>query len=79
MRKSLVQLIEIANDVKTFLGIGSFRLSIYDDGADAEFQCVQVRDVYTLVKLLHGLSLFIGTKDGFVFLRISENYVEEEQ
>lgn len=76
MSKSFEELIERAFDIKVFFKIGSYELHHYEDGSFVDFHVHSVLDLPTLIKLAGHLELKIISGDGFMIVRLLEDYQE---
>lgn len=74
MRKSLEQLIEISQDVRTFLNVASFEIHIYEDGSFTEFHVQKVKDVAELVRVANFLHVSLYHDDTYIIVHIDEEY-----
>ena len=76
MRQSLVELIEVAFDVKVYFGVSSYELHQYDDGSYVEFHVQKVPDVKRLLSLANDLDMIITYDERGIIIRLYENYQE---
>lgn len=76
MRQSLIDLIEVAFDVKVYFGVSSYELHQYDDGSYVDFLVQKIPDVKRLLSLANGLDMRILYDERGIIVRLSENYVE---
>lgn len=76
MRQSLVELIEVAFDVKVYFGVSSYELHQYDDGSYVEFHVQKVPDVKRLLSLVNDLDMVITYDERGIIIRLYENYQE---
>lgn len=74
MRKSLEQLIEISQDVRTLLNVASFEIHIYEDGSYTEFHVQKVKDVAELVRVANGLHVSLYHDDHYIIVHVNEEY-----
>lgn len=76
MRQSLIDLIEVAFDVKVYFGVSSYELHQYDDGSYVDFLVQKIPDVKRLLSLAMGLDVRILHDERGIIVRLSENYEE---
>lgn len=76
MRQSLIDLIEVAFDVKVYFGVSSYELHQYDDGSYVDFLVQKIPDVKRLLSLANGLDMRILHDERGIIVRLFENYVE---
>lgn len=76
MSQSLVELIEVAFDVKVYFGVSSYELHQYDDGSYVEFHVQKVPDVKRLLSLVNDLDMVITYEERGIIIRLYENYEE---
>ena len=76
MRQSLIDLIEVAFDVKVYFGVSCYELHQYDDGSYVDFLVQKIPDVKRLLSLANGLDMRILHDERGIIVRLSENYVE---
>lgn len=76
MRQSLIDLIEVAFDVKVYFGVSSYELHQYDDGSYVYFLVQKIPDVKRLLSLANGLDMRILHDERGIIVRLSENYEE---
>lgn len=74
IRKSLIDLLEVSRSVKVAYNAISYEVYDYEDGSYTEFRLQKVHGVDKLAKLTKGFDVNIYTSDGFVIVRIYENY-----
>lgn len=74
MSQSLVELIEVAFDVKVYFGVSSYELHQYDDGSYVEFHVQKVPDVERLLSLVNDLDMVITYDERGIIIRLYENY-----
>lgn len=74
MRKSLEQLIEISQDVRTLLNVASFEIHIYEDGSFTEFHVQKVTDVAELIRVANFLHVSLYHDDNYIIIHINEEY-----
>lgn len=76
MRKSLSTFIETCFDIKVFLAVGSYELHDYEDGDYADFKVNKIKDPKTLSRIIGNHEYQILADDGFLRVRVFENYEE---
>mgnify|MGYP003467707512 CR=1 FL=1 len=76
MSKSFQELIERAFDIKVFFRISCYELHHYEDGSYADFHVQKVVDLPTLIRLAGSLELKFFGGDGFMIVRLFEDYSE---
>lgn len=76
MSKSFEELIERAFDIKVFFKVGSYELNHYDDGSFVDFHVQKVLDLPTLIRLAGHLELKFLSGDGYMIVRLFEDYQE---
>lgn len=76
MTKSLEYLIEVAFDVKVFLGVASYALYQYEDGSFVEFHVQKILNPQALLNLTKGLEIRLYHTENDIMIRIEENPVE---
>lgn len=76
MRKSLSTFIDTCFDIKVFLKVGSYELHHYEDGSYADFRIAKIDDPKTILRLANNHELRIREHNGFVVIRVFENYEE---
>lgn len=76
MSKSFQELLERANDIKLFFRITSFQLHVYEDGSFVDFHVQRVVCLPKLLELAGSLELKFFPANGFMIVRLIENYEE---
>lgn len=76
MSKSFAELIERAFDLKVYFHVSSYQLYQYEDGSYADFHVQKVVDLPTLIKLAGPLELKFFCGDGFMIVRLFEDFSE---
>lgn len=76
MSKSFQELIERAFDIKVFFMVDSYELHHYEDGSYIDFHVQKVVALPTLIRLAGPLELKFFRGDGFMIVRLFENYTE---
>lgn len=74
MSKSFQELIERAFDIKVLLEVGSYELHHYEDGSFVDFHVQKVLSLPTLIKLAGKLELKFFSADGYMIVRLFEDY-----
>lgn len=76
MTKSLIDLIDVAFNVKVYFKVGSYELHQYDDGSYVDFIVQKIPDVKRLLSLANGLDMQILRGDAGIIVRLYENFSE---
>lgn len=76
MRKSFEELIERAFDIKVYFCVSSYEMFQYEDGSYVDFRVQKVVDLPTLIRLAGPLELKFFYGDGYMIVRLFENYQE---
>ena len=76
MRNSLSTFIDRCFDIKVFLAVGSYELHDYEDGDYADFKVSKINDPKTLSRIIGNLDYRILSDDGFVKIRVFEDFKE---
>ena len=76
MSKSFQELIERAFNIKVFFMLGSYELHHYEDGSYVDFHVQKVVCLPTLIKLAGPLELKFFSGDGYMIVRLFEDYSE---
>lgn len=76
MRSSLATFIDRCFDIKVYLAVGSYELHDYEDGDYADFKVSKINDPKTLSRIIGNLDYRILADDGFIKIRVFENYEE---
>lgn len=76
MTKSLEKLIDVAFDIKVFLGVASYTLYQYKDGSYVEFHVQKILNPWQLLHLTGGLEIRLFHTENDIMIRIEENPVE---
>lgn len=76
MSKSFQELIERAFDIKVFFRLSCYELHHFEDGSYADFRVQRIVDLPTLIRLAGSLELGIFGGDGFIIVRLFEDYNE---
>lgn len=76
MRNSMIQLIEIAYDVKVFCAVSSYELHHYDDGSYVDIKVMKINDPRTLCRLVKNLEFRLIEEEGNIVIRIFEDFRE---
>lgn len=74
MTKSFQELIERAFDIKVLFQLSSYELHHYEDGSYVDFHVQKVLCLPTLVKLAGKLELKFFSADGYMIVRLFEDY-----
>lgn len=76
MRNSMIQLLETAYNVKVFCAQCSYELYDYDDGSYVDIKVRNINDPRTLCRLVKNLDFRLIEKDGYILIRIVEDFKE---
>lgn len=76
MSKSFQELIERAFDIKVFFMLSSYELHHYEDGSYVDFHVQKVVCLPTLIKLAGPLELKFFRGEGYMIVRLFEDYQE---
>lgn len=76
MRQSLSKFIDTCFDVKTLFSVRSYVLNHYDDGAFADFNCREINDPVALARIVGDHEYRIFADEGFLRVRVFENFKE---
>ena len=76
MRNSLSTFIEKCFDIKVCLAVGSYELHDYEDGDYADFIVKKINDPKTLSRIIDNHDYMILADDGFIRVRVFENFME---
>lgn len=76
MRQSLATFIDKCFDIKVFLAVGSYELHDYEDGDYADFIVKKIADPKTLSRIVGNHDYMILADDGFLRVRVYENFIE---
>ena len=76
MSKSFEELIERAFDIKVFFKVGSYEVNQYEDGSFIDFHVPKVVGLPTLIRLAGPLELAFYNGEGYMIVRLFENYTE---
>lgn len=76
MTKSLQELIERANDIDVFFGLGFYGLHHFEDCSFVDFEVLKVEDINTLLRLAGGLTLKFYAHSDYMIVRLLERYEE---
>lgn len=76
MRTSMSIFIDTCFDIKCHLAVGSYEMHDYSDGSYADFRVKSIKDPATLLEIMKGHSCYILSEDGFVIVRVFENFKE---
>lgn len=76
MSKSFEELIERAFDIKVFFKVGSYEVNQYEDGSFIDFHVPKVVSLPTLIRLAGPLELAFYHGEGYMIVRLFENYTE---
>lgn len=68
--------IDTCFDIKCHLAVGSYEMHDYSDGSYADFRVKSIKDPATLLKIMNSHSCSILAEDGFVVVRVYENFKE---
>lgn len=74
MTKSFQELIERAFDIKVLFQLSSYELHQYEDGSFVDFHVQKVVCLPTLIKLAGTLELKFFRGDGYMIVRLFEDY-----
>lgn len=72
MTKSLEELINVAFDIKVFLSVGSYEFHHYEEDSYVEFRTRNIKDPLSLLRIAHGLQLYIFADNDSVIVRLYE-------
>lgn len=72
MKKTLVELIERAFDIKCHFQLSSYELHHYDDGSFVDFHVQKVVNLPELIKLAGGLELKFFNDTSSIIVRLLE-------
>lgn len=72
MTKTLAELIDRAYYIKKHFNLGSYELSVYEDGSFADFRVNKILDLPTLMRLAGGLQLKLYPGDDKIIVRLFE-------
>lgn len=72
MKKSLEELIERANNIKTYLEVSKFELSYYDDGSFIDFRVKAINQLQGLLSLAGFCQLKIFADENEMVIRMFE-------
>jgi hypothetical protein len=76
MTDSFKKLIEVAFDIKVFLGVASYTLYQYKDGSFVEFHVNKITNPRGLLELAKGSDIrFYGSENG-IMIRVEEDPVD---
>lgn len=78
MKKSFVELVEVATAVQEFLQCSSFDLHHYYSGSYVEFVTLKIVDVPGLLNAAKGLDLKLFGNNTSILVRLYERANEEE-
>ena len=76
MSKSFQDLIESAFNIKVLFMLSSYELHHYEDGSYVDFHVQKVVCLPALIKLAGPLELKFFSGDGFMIVRLFEDYQE---
>lgn len=76
MRNSLSTLIEKCFDIKVHLAVSSYELYDYEDGDYVDFKVDKINDPKTLSRIIGGNKYRILADNGFLIIRVYENFME---
>lgn len=72
MTDSFKKLIEVAFDIKVFLGVASYTLYQYEDGSYVEFHVHKILNPRGLIDLANGLEIRFYHGESDIMIRIDE-------
>lgn len=78
MKKSFVELVEVAAEVQEFLKCDLFNLHYYNSGSYVEFITLKIVDVPGLIKAAKGLDLKLFGHNTSILVRLYERVDEDE-
>lgn len=73
MTDSFKQLIEVAYDIKLYLGVGSYSVHQYEDGSFVEFKVHKIENARGLIELANGLKVLIFHCEDDIRVRVEED------
>ena len=76
MSKSFQELIERAFNIKVFFMLDSYELHHFEDGSYVDFHVQKVVCLPSLIKLAGPLELKFFSGDGYMIVRLFEDYQE---
>lgn len=76
MSKSFQELLERAQDIKLFFRVSSFEVHVYEDGSFVDFHVQRVVCLPKLLDLAGSLELKFFPANGYVIVRLIEDYEE---
>jgi hypothetical protein len=76
MRSSMSDFLERCVDIETALGVSNFNLYWFESGSYADFRVTKINDPRAIDRSSGGLEFRIFAEDGYIILRIFENYQE---
>lgn len=72
----MIKLIETAYDVNVFCAECSYELYHYDDGSYVDIKVKKINDLPTLCRIVKDLEFRLFEKDGYIVIRIFEDFRE---
>ena len=72
MTKSLEELIDVAFRIKVHLSVGSYEFHHYDENSYVDFRTRYIKDPLALLRIAHGLQLYIFADNDSVIVRLYE-------
>lgn len=73
MTDSFKKLIEVAFDIKVFLGVASYTLYQYEDGSFVEFHVQKISNPRGLIDLAAGLDIKFYHGENNIMIRLDED------
>lgn len=73
MTDSFKKLIEVAYDIKLFLGVSSYTVYQYEDGSFVEFHIQKMFNPRVLIDLTNGLEIRIFHSENDIRIRVEED------
>lgn len=77
IRKTLIDLLEISRSVKEAFNAACYEVNDYNDGSFVEIRLQKIRNVDNLTKLTQGFDVNLYPSEGYIIVRIHENYKGE--
>lgn len=79
MKKSFEELINVAIEVRNFLGVTRFCLYAYESCTYVDFYVIRVTDLQGLLERAQGLELKFFAEDNTMIVRLFEREEEDEE
>lgn len=77
MTDSLKKLIDVAYNIKVFLGLMSYTLYQYEDGSFVEFHVQKILNPRGLIELTNGLQIRFFHSESDIRIRVDEDIFNE--